>query len=147
MKITAITKDRDENSSRAEFFGLNLHSNGNFFSRSSLIFLDQGCCCCYCCCGSGGIVWRLFALYIKWSDTLLFSRRIQTQNFHYVPKYYGKNIILFTSRCKFKFVVRSAASTFRVTVISFRESACLGKNSIDYVGRLQGRWPFRTTEM
>jgi hypothetical protein len=31
MKITAIRKNRDENGSRAEFFGSNPHSNGNFF--------------------------------------------------------------------------------------------------------------------
>jgi hypothetical protein len=38
MKLTAIKKNRDENGSRAEFFGSNPHSNGEFFSRSSLIF-------------------------------------------------------------------------------------------------------------
>ena len=120
MKITAVRKIRDENSSRAELYGSNPHSNGNLFSRSSLLFLDYGCCCfcccCFCfCCGSGGIVWYLFALYIKWSETVLFPTRTQTSNFHYVPKYYDKNIVLFTSRRKFRFVVRSAAATFRVT--------------------------------
>lgn len=40
MKITAIRKNRDENGSRAEFFGSNPHSNGDLFSRSSLFFLE-----------------------------------------------------------------------------------------------------------
>lgn len=40
MKITAIRKNRDENGSRAEFFGSNPHSNGDLFSRSSLIFFE-----------------------------------------------------------------------------------------------------------
>lgn len=40
MKITAIRKNRDENGNRAEFFGSNPHSNGDLFSRSSLIFFD-----------------------------------------------------------------------------------------------------------
>jgi len=40
MKITAIKKNRDENGSRAEFFGSNPHSNGDLFSRSSFIFLE-----------------------------------------------------------------------------------------------------------
>jgi hypothetical protein len=40
MKITAIEKNRDENGSRAEFFGSNPHSNGDLFSRSSLIFFE-----------------------------------------------------------------------------------------------------------
>ena len=40
MKITAIRKNRDENGSRAKFFGSNPHSNGDLFSRSSLIFLE-----------------------------------------------------------------------------------------------------------
>jgi hypothetical protein len=40
MKITVIKKNRDENGSRAEFFGSNPHSNGDLFSRSSLIFFD-----------------------------------------------------------------------------------------------------------
>ena len=31
MKITAIRKNRDENGSRAEFFGSNPHSNGDLF--------------------------------------------------------------------------------------------------------------------
>jgi len=40
MKITAIRKNRDEKGRRAEFFGSNPHSNGDLFSRSSLIFFD-----------------------------------------------------------------------------------------------------------
>jgi len=40
MKITAIKKNRDEKGSRAEFFGSNPHSNGDLFSRSSLIFFE-----------------------------------------------------------------------------------------------------------
>jgi len=40
MKITAIKKNRDENGSRAEFFGSNPHSNGDLFSRSSFIFFE-----------------------------------------------------------------------------------------------------------
>jgi hypothetical protein len=40
VKITAIKKNRDENGSRAEFFGSNPHSNGDLFSRSSLIFFE-----------------------------------------------------------------------------------------------------------
>jgi hypothetical protein len=40
MKITAIRKNRDENGSRAEFFGSNPHSNGDLFSRSSLFFFE-----------------------------------------------------------------------------------------------------------
>lgn len=40
MKITAIRKNRDENGSRAEFLGSNPHSNGDLFSRSSLIFFE-----------------------------------------------------------------------------------------------------------
>jgi hypothetical protein len=40
MKITATKTNRDENGSRAEFFGSNPHSNGELFSRSSLIFFD-----------------------------------------------------------------------------------------------------------
>ena len=40
MKITAIRKKRDENGSRAEFFGSKPHSNGDLFSRSSLIFFE-----------------------------------------------------------------------------------------------------------
>jgi hypothetical protein len=38
IKITAIKRNRDEKGSRAEFFGSNPHSNGDLFSRSSLIF-------------------------------------------------------------------------------------------------------------
>jgi hypothetical protein len=40
MKITAIRKNRDENGSRAEFLGSNPHSNGDLFSRSSLLFFE-----------------------------------------------------------------------------------------------------------
>jgi len=40
MKIAVIRKNRDENGSRAEFFGSNPHSNGDLFSRSSLIFFE-----------------------------------------------------------------------------------------------------------
>ena len=40
MKITAIKKNRDEKGSRAESFGSNPHSNGDLFSRSSLIFFE-----------------------------------------------------------------------------------------------------------
>jgi hypothetical protein len=40
MKIAAIKKNRDEKGSRAEFFGSNPHSNGDLFSRSSLIFFE-----------------------------------------------------------------------------------------------------------
>jgi len=39
MKITEIRKNRDEKGSRAEFFGSNPHSNGDLFSRSSLIHI------------------------------------------------------------------------------------------------------------
>jgi hypothetical protein len=41
MKMTAIRKNRDENGSRAEFFGSNPHSNGDLFSRSLFIFFDS----------------------------------------------------------------------------------------------------------
>jgi len=40
IKITAIRKNRDEKGSCAEFFGSNPHSNGELFSRSSLIFFE-----------------------------------------------------------------------------------------------------------
>jgi hypothetical protein len=40
IKITAIKKNRNENGSCAEFFGSNPHSNGELFSRSSLIFFE-----------------------------------------------------------------------------------------------------------
>jgi len=40
MKITAIRKNHDEKGSRAEYFGSNPHSNGDLFSRSSLIFYE-----------------------------------------------------------------------------------------------------------
>jgi hypothetical protein len=38
MKTAAIKKNREEKGCRAEFFGSNPHSNGDLFSRSSLIF-------------------------------------------------------------------------------------------------------------
>ena len=44
MKITAIKKKRDEKGSRAEIFGSNSHSNGDLFSRSSLIFFEINVC-------------------------------------------------------------------------------------------------------
>jgi hypothetical protein len=37
-KISAIRKNRRENSSHADFFGSNPHSNGDLFSRSSIFF-------------------------------------------------------------------------------------------------------------
>ena len=40
MKITAIKKNCDEKSSRAEFLGSNPHSNGDLLPRSSLIFFE-----------------------------------------------------------------------------------------------------------
>jgi len=41
MNITAIRKNRDDKGCRAEFFfGSNPHSNGDLFSRSSLIFFE-----------------------------------------------------------------------------------------------------------
>jgi len=40
IKITAIRKNRDEKGRRAEFLGSNPHSNGELFSRSSLIFFE-----------------------------------------------------------------------------------------------------------
>lgn len=40
IKMTAIKKNRDENGSRAEFLGSKPHSNGDLFSRSSLIFFE-----------------------------------------------------------------------------------------------------------
>ncbi|GHU53267.1 hypothetical protein FACS189496_4500 [Bacilli bacterium] len=40
MKITATKKNRDENGSRAEFFGSNPHSKGDLFSRSSWVFFE-----------------------------------------------------------------------------------------------------------
>jgi hypothetical protein len=40
MKITVVRKNRDENGRRADFFWSNPHSNGDIFSRSSLIFLE-----------------------------------------------------------------------------------------------------------
>jgi len=40
IKLTAIKTNLDEKGSRAKFFfGSNPHSNGDLFSRSSLIFL------------------------------------------------------------------------------------------------------------
>jgi hypothetical protein len=40
-KITAIKKNRSENGGRAGFLGSNPHSNGELFSRSSILFLDS----------------------------------------------------------------------------------------------------------
>ena len=40
-KITAIKKKRKEKGRRAVPFGSNPHSNGEFFSRSEIIFLDS----------------------------------------------------------------------------------------------------------
>lgn len=40
-KITAIRKKRKENGIRADPLGSNPHSNGEFFSRSLIIFLDR----------------------------------------------------------------------------------------------------------
>jgi hypothetical protein len=40
-KITAMRKNRSENGRRADLFGSNPHSNGDLFSRSSMIFLDS----------------------------------------------------------------------------------------------------------
>ena len=39
-KITAIWKNRDENSSHTEFFGPHPHSYGDLFSWSSLFFYE-----------------------------------------------------------------------------------------------------------
>lgn len=40
-KITAIKKNWSENGSRADDFGSNPHSNGEFFSRSENVFFDK----------------------------------------------------------------------------------------------------------
>jgi hypothetical protein len=40
MTIIGIKKNRDEEDNHAEFFETNPHSNGDLFSRSSLIFLE-----------------------------------------------------------------------------------------------------------
>ena len=40
MMMTAIRENHDENGSCVEFFGSNLHSNGDHFSWSSLFFLE-----------------------------------------------------------------------------------------------------------
>jgi hypothetical protein len=40
IQITAIKKDHDVKCGHEEFFGRNPHSNGDSFSRSSLIFLE-----------------------------------------------------------------------------------------------------------
>jgi hypothetical protein len=40
-KITAIKKNRREKGSRADLFGSNPHSNGELFSRSSIIFFES----------------------------------------------------------------------------------------------------------
>jgi hypothetical protein len=39
-KITAIKKNRSENGSRADLLGSSPHSNGELFSRSSIIFFE-----------------------------------------------------------------------------------------------------------
>lgn len=39
--MTAIKKNRRENGRRAEVLGSNPHSNGDDFSRSSIIFFDK----------------------------------------------------------------------------------------------------------
>lgn len=39
-KITAIRKNRKENGMRADPFGSNPHSNGEFFSRSLIVFFE-----------------------------------------------------------------------------------------------------------
>lgn len=40
-KITAIKKNRKENGNRAVPLGSNPHSNGEFFSRSEIVFFDS----------------------------------------------------------------------------------------------------------
>ena len=40
-KITAIKKNRKENGKRAVPLGSNPHSNGEFFSRSDIVFFDN----------------------------------------------------------------------------------------------------------
>lgn len=40
-KIIAIKKNRREKGNRAEFLGSNPHSNGEFFSRSIVVFFDR----------------------------------------------------------------------------------------------------------
>ena len=40
-KITAIRKNRRENGIRADPFGSNPHSKGEFFSRSLIVFLER----------------------------------------------------------------------------------------------------------
>ena len=40
-KITAIRKNRKENGRRADPLGSNPHSNGEFFSRSRMVFLAK----------------------------------------------------------------------------------------------------------
>lgn len=40
-KITAIRKNCNENGSRADDFGSNPHSKGEFFSRSENVFFDR----------------------------------------------------------------------------------------------------------
>ena len=40
-KITAIRKNRRENGQRADPLGSNPHSNGEFFSRSVILFFDS----------------------------------------------------------------------------------------------------------
>lgn len=40
-KITAMRKKRVENGNRADLFGSNPHSNGEFFSRSMKVFFES----------------------------------------------------------------------------------------------------------
>jgi hypothetical protein len=40
-KITAIKKNRKENGRRADPLGSNPHSNGEFFSRSEIVFFES----------------------------------------------------------------------------------------------------------
>jgi len=40
-KMTAIKKNRNEKGSRAVPLGSNPHSNGEFFSRSEIVFFDK----------------------------------------------------------------------------------------------------------
>jgi hypothetical protein len=39
--MIAIKKNRNENGKRADLFGSNPHSNGEIFSRSSMVFFDK----------------------------------------------------------------------------------------------------------
>ena len=40
MKIAVVKENRDENDSRAEFYGSNPPLNGDLFSRDSLFFFE-----------------------------------------------------------------------------------------------------------